>query len=202
MRLLRAFIAVEISPEIHTAIEDQTASLRAVLNPSLVRWVPTDNIHLTLKFLGDVSPVNIEMLSQMLSVEVTQHQVFEMNFGGLGAFPNPRRPRVIWVGIQAPDALEALQRGIEAAAAKLGYPAEKRPFSPHLTIGRVKQNAGSGGAQKVRQALEDTQIGSLGSAQVTGVHLFKSDLKPTGAVYTKLFSAPLKNNHEVTSERN
>jgi len=190
---MRAFIAVEIPPEIHTAIEDKTAHLRAALTSSLVRWVPSNNIHLTLKFLGDVSPANIEMLSQMLSVEVVQHQTFEMEFGGLGAFPNPRRPRVIWIGIQAPAELEALQRGIEAAAAKLGYPAEKRPFSPHLTIGRVKQNAGSTGAQKVRQALEDTKIGSLGNTQITDVHLFKSDLKPAGAVYTRLFSAPLEN---------
>jgi 2'-5' RNA ligase len=193
MRSLRAFIAVEIPPEIHTAIEKSTASLRAGLNRSLVRWVATGNIHLTLKFLGDVSPANVEMLTQMLSVEADQHQTFGMEFGGLGAFPNSGRPRVLWVGIQAPDELEALQHGIEAATGKLGYPVEKRPFSPHLTIGRVKKNAGSAGVQKVSHALEGTKIGSLGSAKIIAVHLFKSDLKPTGAVYTKLFSAPLKN---------
>jgi 2'-5' RNA ligase len=193
MSLLRAFIAVEIHPEIHQAIEKQTASIRTTLNTSLVRWVPTGNIHLTLKFLGDVSPTNLEMLAQMLNMEVRQHQAFKMEFGGLGAFPNPKRPRVIWIGIQAPDALEALQHGIEAAAATLGYPPEKRPFSPHLTIGRVKQKVGSSDMQKIRAALEKTQIGSLGSAMVTAVQLFKSDLKSTGAVYTRLFSAPLKN---------
>ena len=193
MRLLRSFIAVEIPPEIHQAIEKKTAPMRAALNKSLVRWVPTGNIHLTLKFLGDVSPANIEMLAQMLNVEVSQHQIFEMEFGGLGAFPNPRRPRVIWIGIQAPPGLEALQHGIEAATATLGYPPEKRPFSPHLTIGRVKQKINSAGMQKIRTALEETQIGSLGTARVTSVHLFKSDLKPAGAVYTRLFSASLKN---------
>jgi len=193
MSLVRAFIAVEIPPEIHQAIEKQTASIRTTLNKSLVRWVPTGNIHLTLKFLGDVSATNLEMLAQMLNAEVEQHRVFEMGFGGLGAFPNPKRPRVIWIGIQAPAGLEALQHGIEAAAATLGYPPEKRPFSPHLTIGRVKQKVSSSGIQKIRSVLEETQVGSLGSARVTAVHLFKSDLKPTGAVYTKLFSAPLKN---------
>jgi len=193
MSLVRAFIAVEIPPEIHQAIEKQTASIRTTLNKSLVRWVPTGNIHLTLKFLGDVSATNLEMLAQMLNAEVEQHRVFEMGFGGLGAFPNPKRPRVIWIGIQAPAGLEALQHGIEAAAATLGYPPEKRPFSPHLTIGRVKQKVSSSGIQKIRSVLEETQVGSLGSAMVTAVHLFKSDLKPTGAVYTKLFSAPLKN---------
>ena len=84
MSLLRAFIAIEIPPEIHQAIEDETAPLRVALNASLMRWVPLDNIHLTLKFLGDVSPANVELLSQMLGVEVAQHQVFEMEFGGLG----------------------------------------------------------------------------------------------------------------------
>jgi len=193
MSLLRAFIAVEIPPEVHQAIEVKTAPIRAALNKSLVRWVPTSNIHLTLKFLGDVSPANVEMLAQMLNVEVGQHQPFEMAFEGLGAFPNSKRPRVIWIGIQAPAGLEALQHGIEAATATLGYPPEKRPFSPHLTIGRVKQKVGSAGMQKIRSALEETRVGSLGSAQVTSVHLFKSDLKPTGAVYTRLFSALLKN---------
>jgi len=192
MSLLRAFIAVEISPEIHQAIKNQTAPLRAALNSSLVRWVPTTNIHLTLKFMGDISPTNVDMLSQMLSVEVSQHRAFEMGFEGLGAFPNSKRPRVIWIGFQAPAGLAALQHGIEAAAATLGYPAEKRSFSPHLTIGRVKQNIGSAGMQKIRTALEETQVGYLGITPVTSVHLFKSDLKPTGAVYTKLFSAPLK----------
>lgn len=192
MSLLRAFIAVELPPEIHKAIESETAPLRAALDSSLVRWVPTSNIHLTLKFLGGVSSANVELLTQMLSVEVNQYESFTIKFEGLGAFPNPRRPRVIWIGIQAPAGFEALQHGIEAAAATLGYPAEKRPFSPHLTIGRVKQNAGPAGMQKIRNVLEEMKVGALGTVKANAVHLFKSDLKPTGAVYTRLFSAPLK----------
>jgi 2'-5' RNA ligase len=191
MSLLRAFIAVEIPSGIHQAIEVQTAPIRTALNTSLVRWVPSENIHLTLKFLGDVSPANVDLLEQMLSVEVCQHRAFEIGFGGLGAFPSPKRPRVIWIGIQAPAGLEALQHGIEAATATLGYPDEERPFSPHLTIGRVKQNVSSGDMQKIRTTLEKTEVGSLGRTKVSAIHLFKSDLKPAGAVYTRLFSAPL-----------
>lgn len=193
MGLLRAFIAVEIPLEIHKAIESKTAPLRAALNASQVRWVPTGNIHLTLKFLGKISPANLEMLAQMLKVEVSQHPAFTIQFGGLGAFPNSKRPRVIWIGIQAPNGFKSLRHGIEAATIKLGYPAEKHSFSPHLTIGRVKQNTGPTGVQKIQNALEETKIGPLGSARVTAVHLFNSDLKPTGAVYTRLHSAPLKN---------
>jgi RNA 2',3'-cyclic 3'-phosphodiesterase len=192
MTLLRAFIAVEIPSGIHQEIDKKMAPIRAALNASLVRWVPAENVHLTLKFLGDVSPANLELLEQMLSVEVSQHRVFELGFGGLGAFPNPKRPRVIWIGIQAPAALGALQHGIEAATATLGYPDEQRSFSPHLTIGRVKQNVGSVGMQQIRSALEETKVDSLGTTQVSAVHLFRSDLKPTGAEYTRLFSVPLK----------
>jgi RNA 2',3'-cyclic 3'-phosphodiesterase len=192
MSLLRAFIAVEIPPGIHQAIEKQTAPVRAAITPSLIRWVAVENIHLTVKFLGDVSPANVEMLEQMLCAEVGHHSAFELEFGGLGAFPSSKRPRILWIGIQAPAGLAALQHGIEAATATLGYPGEQRPFSPHLTIGRVKQNVGSSGIQQIRTALEGTKIGTLGTAKVTAIHLFKSDLKPSGAVYTKLFTAPLK----------
>lgn len=191
MSLLRAFIAVEIPPAIHQAIEKQAAPIRSGLDSSLVRWVPVENIHLTLKFLGDVSPANLDLLEQMLCAEVGQHRAFDLGFGGLGAFPNPKRPRVIWIGIQAPAGLEALQHGIEAATATLGYPDEQRPFSPHLTIGRVKQNIASADMQKIRAALESSKVGSLGTTRVSAVHLFKSDLKPSGSVYTRLFSAPL-----------
>lgn len=191
MTLLRAFIAVEIPLPIRQAILDQTESLRAALG-SIVRWVPLDNMHLTLKFIGDVSPANVDMLSQMLTNETTDCAPFSMDIGGLGSFPTPRRARVIWIGIHAPAALTSLQRGLESAAARLGYEEEARPFSPHLTIGRVRQQVSASDQRQVRAALEKTQVGALGSADVTAVHLFKSDLKSSGAEYTRLFSAPLK----------
>ena len=191
MTLLRVFIAVEIPLPIRQAILDQTESLRAALGP-LIRWVPLENMHLTLKFIGDVSPANVELLSQMLTAETMGCAPFRMQIGGLGSFPTSRRTRVIWVGIQAPAALASLQRGLESAAARLGYESETRPFSPHLTIGRVRQQVRASDQQQIRAALERTQVGDLGAAAVTAVHLFKSDLKPSGAEYTCLFSAQLK----------
>jgi len=193
MTLLRAFIAVEIPLPIRQAIYSQTESLRGTLGPGLVRWVPLENLHLTLKFLGDVSPTNVGILSQMLTAETMNCRPFTLHVEGFGAFPTARRARVLWVGIQAPAALASLQRGLESAAARLGYEEEARPFSPHLTVGRVKQPLSAGDQQKVRAALEKAQVGALGSADVTAIHLFKSDLKPSGAEYTRLFSAPLKN---------
>ena len=191
MTLLRVFIAIEIPLPIRQAISAQTESLRGALGP-LVRWVPVENMHLTLKFIGDISPANVEMLEQTLTAETTGNAPFAMQIGGLGSFPTPRRARIIWIGIQAPAALASLQHGIESAAARLGYEPETRPFSPHLTIGRVRQPVRASDQQQVRAALERTQVGDLGAAEISAVHLFKSDLQPTGSVYTRLFSAPLK----------
>jgi RNA 2',3'-cyclic 3'-phosphodiesterase len=189
--MLRSFIAVEMPVEIQAAISRSTAALQKSLPKPLIRWVATENIHLTLKFLGDVSPTNLESLAEDLKAEAATHAAFSIPVSSLGAFPNARRARVIWIGLEAPPALAALQRGVEAVAARLGYPPEERPFSPHLTIGRVGQNAGSADLQKLRIALEGSTVGPLGTVRVEAVHIFKSDLQPRGSVYTHLFALPL-----------
>ena len=191
MGLLRAFLASELPSPLQDAIQTATSSLRKTLGDDLVRWVPPHNVHLTLKFLGDVSPSSLDLVKQMLTTEASQVQPFEVQVEGLGSYPNSRRARVLWVGLTAPGALAALQHSIEAAAARLGFGADERDYSPHLTIGRVRQNVSVTEQQKIRTALEETQIGNLGSVQVDAVHLYKSDLQPTGSIYTKLFTAPL-----------
>lgn len=193
MNLLRAFIAVEIPADLRQQAGRLTASLREKIGP-LVRWVPVENMHLTLKFLGDVAPSNVEMLSQMVQAEANLFPCFDFQVGGLGSFPNLKRPRVLYIGIQAPAVLEALQRGIESASRRLGYESDERGFSPHLTIGRVRQNVTSTEQQTIRRVLEQTKIDSLGTARVDSVHLYKSDLRSDGSVYTRLYSAPLKKN--------
>lgn len=158
----------------------------------LVRWVPPENVHLTLKFLGDVSPSNVEFLIQMLRTEAENIGCFSLHLTGIGSFPSLKRPRVIYIGIHAPAGLEALHRGLEAASRRLGYESEERPFSPHLTLGRVRQNITAVEQQKIRRCIEGTQVDVLGTARVDSVHLYKSELKPSGSVYTRLYSAPLK----------
>lgn len=191
MGLLRAFVAVEIPAEVQQNVQRQTVVFRNRID-SLVRWVPPHNMHLTLKFLGDVSPKNVEFLMQMLRNEAENITCFDIHLAGLGSFPNLRRPRVIYIGIQAPAALDALQRGIESASRRLGYESDERPFSAHLTLGRVKQTISTADQQKIRRALEDTQVDLLGSARVDSVHLYKSELNPGGSIYTRLYSTPLR----------
>ncbi len=189
--MLRSFVAVEIPAGVQSALARSTASLQKALPKPLVRWVAPQNVHLTLKFLGDVSPANLERLAEAMKAETVTHEAFSMTVGGLGAFPTPRRARIIWVGLDAPITLTALLRGIEAVAARLGYPSENRPFSPHLTIGRVGQNVSGSDLQRIRNALEATSVGALGVVRVAAVHIFKSDLRPGGSVYTPLYTLPM-----------
>jgi len=191
MSLLRAFIAIELPSHVCDAIQKQTARLRQTLGNDLIRWVPTQNMHLTLKFLGDTASSYLDFLKQLLTHEANSHPQFDLQLGGLGAFPTSRRPRLLWIGIHAPADLVSLQKGIEAGASRLGYEQEERAFSPHLTIGRVRQNINPPELQKIHAALDTIQIGNIGIARVDFIHLFKSDLQPGGSIYTKLFSAPL-----------
>ena len=191
MSLLRVFIAIELSEHVCDAIQKQTARLRQTLGNDLIRWVPTQNMHLTLKFLGDTATSHLDFLKQLLAREADSHPQFDLQLGGLGAFPTLKRPRLLWIGIHAPADLASLQRSIEAGTSRLGYELEERAFSPHLSIGRVRQNVSPPDLQKIRTALDTIQLGNIGIARVDSVHLFKSDLQPGGSIYTKLFSAPL-----------
>jgi 2'-5' RNA ligase len=156
-----------------------------------VRWVPSENIHLTLKFLGDVSIANLDMLTKILGGIVSTHRSFEVSAGGLGAFPKIHQPRVIWIGLEVPPELMAIQHNLELETARLGYTREERPFSPHLTLGRVSRNASPAEIQAIAKVLGTTKVGFLGATRVKTVYLFRSDLNPGGATYTRIFSAPL-----------
>jgi 2'-5' RNA ligase len=191
MSVIRAFIAIDLSPEIQRGLDEVVGNYRAQLPNIPIRWVAASNIHLTLKFLGDVSLSNLNMLTDMIQVEISSHHQFDISVGGSGAFPNLHQPRVIWVGGEAPSELTAIQNGIEATTGRLGYAREERAFSPHLTLGRVSRNAATQDIKTISKALESTRIGFLGATCVENVHLYRSDLRPTGAVYTQIFSASL-----------
>ena len=191
MSVIRAFIAIDLTVEIHKRLDEIIAMFKSQLDNVPVRWVPAVNIHLTLKFLGDVSVTNLKVLTDLLKTEVAGHRPFEVSVGGAGAFPNNRRPRVIWVGVEAPPELMLVQGGVEAAMARIGYPREERSFSPHLTIGRVSRSANSNDIHAISKVLDSNRIGFLGATCVREICLFRSDLHPSGAIYTILRRFPL-----------
>lgn len=191
MSMLRLFIAISLPPSIVRNLEGILKELKLRLPGRSVRWVPAGNIHLTLKFLGDVSSARLESLAQTLGAEALRHPSFEIGVSGLGCFPSASRPRVLWVGVQAPDGLAVLQRSVDAQLQRSGYPPEERPFSPHLTLGRIGRDAGPEDFQRIRAVLSAYQPQPLGVCRVEAVHIYRSDLQPGGAVYTRLSSAPL-----------
>ena len=197
MGWLRTFIAADIPPAVQKSIQQQVDRLRNKLGDSSIRWTPVHNIHLTLKFLGDISTNDVDILTQALRAESNAHPAFDVPIQRLGSFPNSKRARVLFIGIQPPAELEALQQGVEAACEGVGYEADMRPFSPHLTIGRVRRGISPSEQGKIYEILRDATIDSLGIARVDSLHLYKSERKPNGAVYTKLFSAPLQTRGEI-----
>ena len=193
MKAIRAFIAVDLAPEILDHIDNISMQLKSRLSDIPIRWVPSDNIHLTLKFLGDVSTSNLDMLNKIIITEAEKQSPFELSVGELGAFPSIPRPRVIWIGIEAPSELSILQKGIENETARMGYARERRPFSAHLTIGRVSRNANANQVRQIGDVLANCKVGFIGATRVDAVYLYRSDLRPAGAVYTKLYTAPFQN---------
>lgn len=195
MEAIRAFIAIELPEDIRQKLDELEKKIQAHAGEAArkaVRWVPANNMHLTLKFLGEVSSGNVEALAGMLRSEAGRHASFDLTVGGLGAFPNLHRPRVIWVGVQAPVELSSLQKAIEGETRQLGYPTEDRPFSPHLTLGRIAQNARPEEVAQIARGVEDVQVGELGRVRVERMHLFRSDLHPSGSIYTSLYNFQLK----------
>ena len=189
---LRLFIAVELTPEVHRAMAQLQDALKRQLPPKAVRWTKPDGIHLTLKFLGDTPHDKVQPVVQGMTIAAAGFAPFEFQVAGFGCFPNPRKARVLWVGVpDIPKNLAGLQRAIDLHMHKLGYAKEERAFSPHLTLGRVNDSASPTERQTLSDLLTRPQVGLLGTVPAHELILFRSDLLPGGAVYTALARVPL-----------
>lgn len=193
MGMLRCFIAISLSDGIHLQLDNIITALRPQIPAGALRWTPVHNIHLTLKFLGDVSSTQLDLLKDGIKSVADRLSPFEMVINGLGAFPNKQKPRVLWVGVEAPKELFSLQRGIENEMSRLGYPLEEKRFSPHLTLARVSRNSSSSESLDIARALERNSVDPIQTGSIQAVDLYKSDLQPDGAVYSKLAGFKLGN---------
>jgi 2'-5' RNA ligase len=131
------------------------------------------------------------MVEKILQSEAAKRQTMEVGIGGIGAFPKMRHPRVIWIGVEAPTELFDLRRGIEDGVARLGYNYDKYDFTPHLTLGRISRKASARDVRRVGKVLHDFQVGFIGVARIDAVHLYRSELQPDGAQYTRLYTAEI-----------
>ena len=186
MDSIRTFIALELPNSVHRELAGILSHLKQAI-PTGVRWVPAGNIHITLKFLGDVPENDLTVIDQAVGSMTRQHSAFDIRLAGLGAFPNLHRPRVVWIGIQAPGTLAAMAQEIDQALAKLGYPPESRPFSPHLTLGRVAQDTQPQELTAITRILSAKKGAIEAPVHMEQVTIFQSVLKPSGAIYTPLY---------------
>jgi len=192
MALIRAFIAVELPEDLKKELNEMEAQLKKT-SPPVVKWVDPNSIHITLKFLGEISEDSIEEL--MLAIEESAQGTlpFQLEVRGLGAFPNLERPQVLWAGVKGEiEKIIQLQKSIESNTEQLGFPRESRVFSPHLTLGRVRDEARPKERQRLGKLLTDTTFTALHNIDVDAVNLMKSQLTPGGAVYSCIGSVKLK----------
>ena len=175
----RAFVAIDLDPALREAIGDLQARLRPRLGA--IRLVRPQGIHLTLRFLGDTSPTQVDSLRPRLAEAAALCPPAEARVAGLGTFPERGSPRVLWLGLSVPSPVLDLQHACERAARAAGFEREERPFRAHLTLGRWRERA----------ARPELPVADLGATRLETLVLFRSDLSPGGAVYTPLARFPL-----------
>jgi len=186
--VIRAFIAINIDPRIIREISAAIVQLRLAIPE--VRWVAPDNIHLTLKFLGDIEPSQVDPIANALEQALKLFPRFTINAKGLGVFPDEKRPRVLWVGLEGIH-LAALASTVETALEPLGFEPEPRGFKPHLTVGRWRQSAKAPAG--FGEELGRWRAHAFGQFDVTDIILFQSMLRPQGAIHQPLKTIALGN---------
>jgi 2'-5' RNA ligase len=184
-RTIRSFLALDPPERIREGIEAVQLSLKKIIRGD-IRWARPEGIHLTLKFFGGVSEADVVNISAVVERLAGQSLPLALAIGGVGVFPDLRRPRVLWLGMHGEvERLIAFQQDLERSLQKVGFPREERPFRPHLTLGRIKAPA-RGGLVGLAEVLEKGESYTVGEFSASGLGLFKSDLTPQGAIYTRL----------------
>jgi len=192
MQKVRVFVAVSLPGEIQDNLTKVCEQLKTSLGNGVVRWVKPANIHLTLKFLGEIPAGEIARLKNGLEGPVALYPVFPLSVQAIGVFPNLRNPRVIWAGLKDSRALVELYNTLDTVMRELGYDSEERPFSAHLTLGRISQTASMQQVTHCGQVVSSTTVGELGSFIVKSVDIYRSELNAGGSIYTRLHDLPLR----------
>ena len=184
---MRLFVALEIPASVRDNLVALIDELRAADDSSSkyrARWVRPENLHVTLKFIGQVETGKLDAIRTALA-EVRSGSVVELRFRGLGFFPNEKRPRVLWAGVNATPNLAPLAGEIDVRMQELGIPRETHNFAPHLTLARFDP---PGISERLRAAAQKSLAREFGVVHTSEFHLIESKTRPTGAEYTRLSS--------------
>jgi 2'-5' RNA ligase len=191
MEQIRSFIAIELPEELQRSISRLQDQLK-IKSRAPAKWVETGNIHLTLKFLGNINAAIIGDITRALEEAARGIPTIHLNVESLGAFPNNNRTQVIWVGLTGDlEKLRNLQRRVDTALERLGFLGETRPFSPHLTIARLRDWATYSDRQSIGKLIAETAFHSGHDFRVSSIHLMKSQLTREGPIYSRLGSVGL-----------
>lgn len=190
MSTIRAFIAIRLPPPVEQALADIGRALALTVPRGGVRWVRPEQIHLTLRFLGDTPVAQLDAIGKAMDAAVTDVLPFSLHLSGVGAFPNTRQPRVIWTGLDGEiKRLHALKSALDEQLTLLGLPSEDKPFRAHLTLGRVKD-------QRAVEGLEWSVDVPAVELPVTATYLIESRLRPDGPVYTERHVSKLRDSKQ------
>ncbi len=192
MEQIRSFIAVELPEELKRDLTAIKLQLQSV-SRAPVKWVDLQGIHLTLKFLGNIDASITGKVTETIEEAVQGVHPFHLGAGGLGVFPSMKRVQVVWVGLSGEvDRLSQLQQRIESGLAPLGFARERRPFTPHLTLARIRDRATQNERQELGKLIADTSFETGCRIRVDTVHLMKSQLTREGPIYSRISSVKLK----------
>lgn len=189
---MRLFVAIKLDDALchglaRVQAEFQDACARASVSPRTLKWVQSQSIHLTMRFLGNVDAERIPALEDAIRRATPGIAPFKLTARGLGSFPNPNRPNNIWVGLDGDTRTAALlARNLEQELVGLGFAPDRRGFEPHLTLGRVRQEASAMERARIGEILKNFPTTSFGTIHADAVHLIASELKSSGPVYTTL----------------
>ena len=180
---MRLFVALQIPAEVREAfskLADELRQIEGAAGRSAPGWVRTENLHVTLKFIGETLPDKLGAIRAALS-SVKSNQDVTLDFRGLGFFPNEKWPRVFWAGMETSLNLKPLAIDVDQSLEKVGIARETRPFAPHLTLARFEP---PGVTEHLRAAIQKNAGRSFGLYRASAFHLIESELKPSGAEYT------------------
>jgi len=186
---VRLFLAINFASEVRHAIAEASAPLRDAA-PDL-SWVREPQLHLTVKFLGEQSEDLTPKIAEAMNAVGARNRVVDVEIGGIGAFPNFRRPRVVWIGVSPEPKLELLHHDVESACESLGLPLDGKPFRPHLTLARVKPRAAKSDVLK-NLARAAKAVSFTEEVVITSIDLMESELTTVGSRYRLLASSPLR----------
>jgi 2'-5' RNA ligase len=191
MEQIRSFIAVLLPDEVKRSLSALQDRLRSGSSVS-AKWVDPGNIHLTLKFLGNISPGMTGRITSAIESASREIRPFRIQVKGLGAFPNTNRVNIIWVGLEGNiESLAFLQKRIDDQLSPLGFKPENRPFTPHLTIARIRDRASSEERCQLGRLINETIFDTPHPVDVSTVHLMRSQLTWEGPIYSSIASANL-----------